>query len=130
MVSSRTGCFDGNYAHAWAHLGRALTATASFELGGRDQYAEAQRAYEKALGLQPSSIEAKIFTGNLFTDTGRVERAIPLLREALKTNANHAEAHWELGYAYRFGGMLKESVAECERADWAEPWAKSWDKTS
>ena len=53
---------------------------------------------------------------NLLTDTGRVEQAVPLLRSVLQDNPNNAEAHWELGYAYRFAGMLKESVAECEKA--------------
>lgn len=115
---------DSSYAPAWSQLGRSLTASASFELGGRDEYAEAQQAYEKALALMPASIEARILTGNLYTDTGRVERAVPLLREALKTNPNHAEAHWELGYAYRFGGMLKESAAECERARALDPGVK------
>jgi tetratricopeptide (TPR) repeat protein len=38
------------------------------------------------------------------------------LRDALRTNGNSAATHWELGYAYRFAGMLNESVAECERA--------------
>ena len=61
---------------------------------------------------------------NLFTDTGRVERALPLLRDFLKTNPNLAEAHWELGCAYRFGGMLAESVAECERARQLDPRVK------
>lgn len=28
------------------------------------------------------------------------------------------------------GSHADVSVAECERADWAEPWAKSWVKTS
>jgi DNA-binding winged helix-turn-helix (wHTH) protein/TolB-like protein len=115
---------DANYAPAWAHLGRALTANASFEMGGRDEYAQAQQAYEKALALQPTSIEARIFSANLFTDTGRPERAVPLLREALKMNPNQAEVHWELGYAYRFGGMLKESATECERARELDPGVK------
>ncbi len=96
---------EPNYALTWAHLGRSYTADASFELGGREQYRRAQAAYEKALSLQPAQIETRIYMANLFTDTGRVEQAIPLLREALKTNPNHAEVHWELGYAYRFGGM-------------------------
>jgi tetratricopeptide (TPR) repeat protein len=39
-------------------------------------------------------------------------------------NANQAEVHWELGYAYRFGGMLKESAAECERARELDPGVK------
>jgi tetratricopeptide (TPR) repeat protein len=47
-----------------------------------------------------------------------------LLREALKTNPNQAEIHWELSYAYRFAGMLKESVAECERARQLDPSVK------
>jgi DNA-binding winged helix-turn-helix (wHTH) protein/TolB-like protein len=111
----RSAEIDPSYALTWAHLGRAHTANASFELGGRDEYLSAQKAYEKALAIQPALAEAQIFMANRFTDTGRVESAVPLLREALRVSPNHAEAHWELGYAYRFGGMLNESVAECER---------------
>src|SRR5262249_9797686 len=102
------------YALTWAHLGRALTANASLELGGHSQYEEAQRAYERALSLNPSLIDARVFMANMLIDTGRVEDSVPLLRDALRTNANHPEVHWELGYAYRFGGMLDESIAECE----------------
>jgi tetratricopeptide (TPR) repeat protein len=69
-------------------------------------------------------MEASIYMANLFTDTGKVEEAVPLLREALRTNPNHAEAHWELGYAYRFAGMLQESVSECERARQLDPGVK------
>jgi DNA-binding winged helix-turn-helix (wHTH) protein/TolB-like protein len=115
---------DPGYSLTWAHLGRALTANASFELGGREEYRKAEAAYQKALSSQPAPIEARIYMANLFTDTGQVERAVPLLREALTTNPNHAEAHWELGYAYRFAGMLKESVAECERARQLDPGVK------
>jgi tetratricopeptide (TPR) repeat protein len=57
-------------------------------------------------------------------DTGKVEQAVPLLRDALKTNSNYAAAHWELGYAYRFAGMLDESLAECERALQLNPLVK------
>jgi DNA-binding winged helix-turn-helix (wHTH) protein/TolB-like protein len=115
---------EPSYAPTWAELGRAYTASASFELGGRDQYREAIAAYEKALSLQPAQIKAEIYMANLYTDTAMVERAVPLLREALKTNPNEAEAHWELGYAYRFGGMLNESSAESERARQLDPGVK------
>jgi DNA-binding winged helix-turn-helix (wHTH) protein/TolB-like protein len=115
---------DPNYALTWAYLGRSYNANASFQFGGREHYGKAQAAFERALFLQPAQIEAHIYMANLFTDTGRVERAVPLLREALKTNPNHAEVHWELGYAYRFAGMLKESVAECERARQLDPSVK------
>ncbi len=115
---------DPNYALTWAHLGRSYNATASFQLGGRDRYHKAQAAFEKALSLQPKQIETQIYMANLLTDTGRVEQAVPLLRDALRTNPNHADAHWELGYAYRFAGMIEQSIAECEKARTLDPGVK------
>ncbi|MFZ0312638.1 MAG: protein kinase [Candidatus Korobacteraceae bacterium] len=115
---------EPNYAPAWAYLGRAYTTNASLQFGGSEQYVKAQSAYEKAIGLSPTSLEPRIFMANLLTDTGRVEQAVPLLRSVLKDNPNNAEAHWELGYAYRFGGMLEESVVECEKARQNNPQVK------
>jgi DNA-binding winged helix-turn-helix (wHTH) protein/TolB-like protein len=115
---------DPNYALSWAQLGRAYTADASFGFGGRNRYDKAQAAFERAVSLQPAQIEAKIYMANFLTDTGRVEQAVPLIRDALKANPNHAETHWELGYVYRFAGMLQESVEECERARALDPGVK------
>jgi tetratricopeptide (TPR) repeat protein len=112
---------DPNYAPAWTYLGASYNSDAAFELGGREQYSHAQAAYERALAIQPTLLDAQIFLANLLVDTGKVEQAVPLLRGALKTNGNYAAAHWELGYAYRFAGMLDESVAECERARQLDP---------
>lgn len=107
---------DANYALAWAHLGSAHTAKASVNFGGREDYAKAQEAYQKALALNPEQNEARISMATFLTDTNRVEQAVPLLRDVLKANPTIAQAHWELSYAYRFGGMLKESAAEAEQA--------------
>ena len=116
---------DPNYALAWAYLGASYNSDAAFEFGGREQYRRAQAAYERALFLQPALLEAQMFLANLFVDTGKVDQAVPLLRDALKTNPNNADIHWELGYAYRFAGMLSESVAECERAREIDPSVKA-----
>ena len=116
---------DPKYALTWAYLGASYTSAAAFELGGREQYRRAQAAYERALALQPQQLEAQIFLANLLVDTGKVEQAVPLLRDALKSNPNNADIHWELGYAYRFGGMLNESVVECERAREIDPLVKA-----
>jgi serine/threonine-protein kinase len=115
---------EPNYAPAWAHLGRAYTTNASLQFGGREQYGLAEAAYENAIGLNPGLADPKIYLANLLTDTGRVEQAVPLLRSVLQENPNNAEAHWELGYAYRFAGMLKESAAECEQARQYNPQVK------
>ena len=116
---------DPRYASAWAYLGASYTSDATFEFGGREQYRRAKAAYERALALDPALLDAQMFLANLLVDTGKVEQAVPLLRDALNTNPNHAAVHWELGYAYRFAGMLKESVAECERARQIDPLVKS-----
>jgi DNA-binding winged helix-turn-helix (wHTH) protein/TolB-like protein/Tfp pilus assembly protein PilF len=115
---------DSSYALAWAHLGTTYAASASFQFGGREFYRKAREAYEKALALNPEQIEARIFMANTFTDTNGVEQAVPLLRQALETNPNTALAHWELGYAYRFAGMLEASIAEGELARRIDPGVK------
>jgi DNA-binding winged helix-turn-helix (wHTH) protein/TolB-like protein/tetratricopeptide (TPR) repeat protein len=107
---------DPKYAPSWAYLGTIYESLASLYFGGRDYYDKAQQAYDMALKLDPTQIEARNFMGVFLTNTGRVEEAVPLLRTVLQTNPNLAQAHWDLAYAYRFGGMLKESIAEGERA--------------
>jgi len=113
-----------DYAQTWAHLGRAYTTEGSLQFGGREQYAQARAAYERALKLDPDLIEPRVYMANLFTDTGLVEQAVPLLREALEKSPNNAEAHWELGYAYRFAGMLDESLTEALKARSIDPSVK------
>ncbi|MEW6131121.1 MAG: FlgO family outer membrane protein [Acidobacteriota bacterium] len=115
---------DPQFALAWAHLGRAYSASAAFQLGGATDYQKAQDYYDRALDLNPDQIEAHIFKANLLTDTGKAVEAVPLLREVLQANSNLAEAHWELGYAYRFGGLIQESIAECEAARRIDPEVK------
>ena len=115
---------EPSYAPAWAHLGHAYATNASLHLAGREFYKKAEDAYQRALALDPSLLVPRIYLANLLTNTGRVEEGVPLLRRALQTNPNNAEAHWELSYAYRFGGMLAESVAEAERARGLDPQVK------
>jgi DNA-binding winged helix-turn-helix (wHTH) protein/TolB-like protein/Tfp pilus assembly protein PilF len=114
-----------NYALTWAYLGQSYNSTASFQFGGREQYRRAQAAFEGALALEPHQLEASIFLANLLIDTGEVEKAVPLLRDTQKSHPNNAAVHWELGYAYRFAGMLKESVEECELARQIDPSVKA-----
>jgi tetratricopeptide (TPR) repeat protein len=116
---------DPTYRLTWAYLGQSYNSTAYFQFGGREQYQRARAAFERVLALQPHQPEASIFLANLLIDTGEVEKAVPLLRDTLKNNPNNAAVHWELGYAYRFAGALKESVAECEQARRIDPSVKA-----
>jgi serine/threonine protein kinase/Tfp pilus assembly protein PilF len=120
----KSSTIEPKYAPTWAHLGRAYTTNASLQFGGREDYGKAQAAYEKAIALNPALLEPRIYMANLFTDTGRVEQAVPLLRSALQDSPYNPEAHWELGYAYRFAGMLEQSVVEAEKARQNNPQVK------
>ncbi|HEX3445600.1 MAG TPA: tetratricopeptide repeat protein, partial [Chthoniobacterales bacterium] len=115
---------DPKYPLTWAYLGQSYTSDAAFELGGREQYRRAQAAYERALALDPKQLEAEIFLANLLVDTGKVEQAVPLLRNVVTRDSTNASAHWELGYAYRFAGMLKQSLEECLHALQIDPLVK------
>jgi tetratricopeptide (TPR) repeat protein len=95
------------YAPPWANLGKSYSANASFQLGGLPHYRKAQAAFERALALEPDELEARIYMTNSLTDTGRVEQAVPLLREALKTNPSHAEIHGNSGTRTGLGGCFR-----------------------
>jgi DNA-binding winged helix-turn-helix (wHTH) protein/TolB-like protein len=120
----RSTQIDPGYAPAWAYLGQAYNSRASFQLGGREQYEKAKEAFQRALLLQPKQVEARIFLANFLIDTGQVEKAVPLLRDAEHDSPTNASVHWELGYAYRFAGMLQESLAECRYARQIDPQVK------
>jgi DNA-binding winged helix-turn-helix (wHTH) protein/TolB-like protein len=74
-----------HFALSWANLGKTYTANASFQFGGAEHYRLAEAAFEKALSLQSDEIITRIYMANMYTDRGQVEKAVPLLREALKT---------------------------------------------
>jgi serine/threonine protein kinase/TolB-like protein/Flp pilus assembly protein TadD len=120
----KSASIEPGYAPAWSYLGRAYATNASLQFGGHEDYGKAQAAFEKAIALDPTLVDPRVDMANLLTDTGRVEQSVPLLREAIQNSPNDAEAHWELGYAYRFGGMLPQAVSESELARRLDPQVK------
>jgi DNA-binding winged helix-turn-helix (wHTH) protein/tetratricopeptide (TPR) repeat protein len=120
MLSQATE-IDPNYAPAWMQLGRAYTAYASTQFGGKTEYEKAAMAYDKVLQIDPENLDVLVFQANLFTDTNQVEQAVPLLRRVIAADPEQARAHWVLNYAYRYGGMIKESIEEGEQAFRLDP---------
>ncbi|HKP86462.1 MAG TPA: winged helix-turn-helix domain-containing protein [Blastocatellia bacterium] len=107
---------DPNNALVWAYLARAYHINALQISGSRAELSEAEADYDQALELDPELPQARLMKAKLFTETGRVEQAVPLLLELTKANPEMADAHWELSYAYRYAGFLNESIQEGERA--------------
>jgi TolB-like protein/class 3 adenylate cyclase/tetratricopeptide (TPR) repeat protein len=87
---------------------------------------EAQRAFERALVIDPQFIDAKVFLAATLVITlldgwsrspqQDQERAEHFLLEALEQDSNLATAHFAMGMLRRIQGTLTEAQIELERA--------------
>jgi TolB-like protein/DNA-binding winged helix-turn-helix (wHTH) protein/Tfp pilus assembly protein PilF len=92
----------------------------------RDNYARAIDFYERALALDPRSVEARTLLANLLmsrvlrqqTDTAGADtaRADELVEQALAASPNNASAHYVKGNILRIQGQCPEAIPEFERA--------------
>jgi tetratricopeptide (TPR) repeat protein len=119
----RAVAIEPTFARAWAYLGSAYAVNASLRFGGRADYVRSQRALETALRLDPSDIVPRLAMANVLIESNRVEDAVPLLRGVLEEMPRSADVLWELAYAYRFAGLLDESLSASERGAAMEPFA-------
>jgi TolB-like protein len=113
---------DSSYAPAFTALGYR-----AFQLGYHgfvDEPAqaleEAERAFHKALALDPQDLQALSYRALLLLNAGRLEETLQPLREALAIQPN-ADSYISLGHVYRQAGLLEESVRSFERAGALDP---------
>jgi serine/threonine-protein kinase len=112
---------DPGFSWAWTELGAAYIANAAVRFGGGNMYGKAQAAFDRAIALSPLDPRPRIMYSDMLIETDRVEAAVPLLREIIKENPRHAGAIWQLGYAYRYAGMLEESAQAGQTAYDVDP---------
>jgi TolB-like protein/DNA-binding winged helix-turn-helix (wHTH) protein len=92
----------------------------------RDNYARAIEFFERALSLDPRSVEARTLLANLLvsrvlreqTDTAGADtaRADELVEQALAASPNNASAYYAKGNVLRIQGRCPEAISEFERA--------------
>jgi predicted Zn-dependent protease len=73
-------------------------------------------AYERALALDPNRIVA---AGQLITnrvERGELGKAYQSAQDLVKRRPESAQAHFVMGYVYRYAGMLEKSASECDTA--------------
>src|SRR6195256_674950 len=112
---------DPNYAPAWEALGLRCYYDANYSDGGEAMFQRSNSACERALALDPNRIVA---AGQLITnrvERGELGKAYQAAQELVKRRPESAQAHFVMGYVYRYAGMLEKAASECDMAMVLDP---------
>ena len=107
---------DSTYAPAWEELGLRCYYDADYSDGGEPMFQRSNKACERALELDPNRIVA---AGQLITnrvERGELGKAYVAAQALVTRRPESAEAHFVMGYVYRYAGMLEQATSECNTA--------------
>jgi TolB-like protein/predicted Ser/Thr protein kinase len=107
---------DSSYAPAWEALGLRYYYDSVYADGGDESFKRSNAAFERALALDPNLVTA---TGQLITnrvDRGELARAYEEATSLVRRRPKISEAHFTMGYVYRYAGMMEDSQKECDTA--------------
>ena len=120
----RAVALDPGYAPAWARLGRTLRVIAKYGGGGPSRHQEfvrAERAFERALALNPDLATAHYLYAHLEAETGRARDAMVRLLTRARSRRSDPELFAGLVTTCRYCGLLDESIAAYEQVCRLDP---------
>ncbi len=106
VVYERMRAVSPDCAAIWNNRGNAL-----LELGRYDQSVD---SYRRALELSPDLHDARVAMGSCYQFMGRPEQALECCEAVLKSDAGHAEAHWNRALLLLLKGDYAEGWREYE----------------
>jgi len=114
---------DPTYAPAWAQLGRVLRVMAKYGHGDfASNLAEAERAFHKALDLNPAlSVAHHLYAYFQIEERGESKEAMLRLLEQARRRPTDAQLLSGLVLACRFCGLLDASIEADRRARRLDP---------
>ena len=98
------------YAPAWSGLGITHLQYTRHGLGGQMHVLEARRAFDKALQLDPGSVEANLYRVYMLLSRGEKESARHGIEHLLQTAGNDWNVRMVAGIALRADGMYEEAL--------------------
>ena len=101
---------DANYAPGWSGLGITHLQYTRHGLGGQMHVLEARRAFDRALQLDPSSVEANLYRVYMLLSRGEKESARHGIENLLQTAGNDWNVHLVAGQTLRIDGMYEEAL--------------------
>ncbi len=114
---------DSTYAPAYNELGMRLKQLARYRQGDNRSalIGEAEVAMQHALRLNGGLLTALGNLAMIKTELNEKTEAVAFARKMLDLNPNNANAHFVLGYIYRYAGMLDEAIRQVDRAVAIDP---------
>jgi eukaryotic-like serine/threonine-protein kinase len=107
---------DPTYAPAWEQLGVRCYYDTDYSDGGEPMFQRSNKALERAIELDPNRVVA---AGQLISNSverGELGKAYQAAQALVKRRPESAQAHFTMGYVYRYAGMLGQSTTECNTA--------------
>jgi len=103
---------DPAYAAAWTGLGITQLQYTRHGLGGQIHLLETRRALDKALSLDPASVEANLYRVYMLLSRGEKESARHGVAHLLQTAGNDYNVHRVAGMTLRSDGQYAEALRE------------------
>jgi serine/threonine-protein kinase len=101
---------DAKYAPGWSGLGITHLQYARHGLGGQMHVLEARRSFDKALQLDPGSVEANLYRVYMLLSRGEKESARHGIEHLLQSAANDWNVHLVAGQTLRIDGLYEEAL--------------------
>ncbi len=105
-----------DFAPGWSGLGITHLQYASHGLGGQMHVLEARRAFDKALVLDPGSVESNLYRVYMLLSRGEKESARHGIESLLQTAPNDWNVHMVAGQTLRIDGMYNEALDQFNQA--------------
>jgi serine/threonine-protein kinase len=104
------------FAPAWTGLGITHLQYVRHGFGGHMHIMTARRAFDRALELDPGSIEANLYRVYMLLSRGEKESARHGIENLLHTAANDWNVHMVAGITLRLDGMYEEALDQFNRS--------------
>lgn len=104
------------FAPAWTGLGITHLEYVRHGFGGRMHVMTARRAFDRALELDPGSVEANLYRVYMLLSRGEKESARHGIENLLHSASNDWNVHMVAGVTLRLDGMYEDALAQFNRS--------------
>ncbi|MGC2399819.1 MAG: protein kinase [Acidobacteriaceae bacterium] len=107
---------DAEFAPAWSGLGITHLQYVRHGLGGQMHLLAARRNFDRALEIDPGSVEANLYRVYMLLSRGEKESARHGIEHLLLTADNNWNVHLVAGQTLRLDGMYEEALEQFHRS--------------